>query len=105
MATEIVTRKLIEKRKRGFFGWIFLLLFFGFNILMLIGLFAGVSENAKQATTISDARLRQAHDAGTGLGIMVLLVFWAAGAVVFGLLAHFTRGKREMIEVETRTRG
>jgi hypothetical protein len=48
-----------------------------------------------------DPRYRSAHDAGAGLGVMIMLVFWAAGAVVFGLLAHFTRGKRELLEVET----
>ncbi|MBX9682397.1 MAG: hypothetical protein K2X41_01280 [Hyphomicrobium sp.] len=102
MAADIVTRRMVEQRTRGFFGWIFLLLFWAFNILMVYGIFAGAGENAKQAAKLSDESMRDAYNAGTGLGIMVMLFVWAAGAVVFGLLAHFTRGKRELIEIETK---
>lgn len=99
---EEVTRRMIERRRRGFFGWVFLLIFWGFNALMLFSILGGVGENAKHVATIADPQMRKAYEAGTGLGIMIWLIFWAAGAVVFGLLAHFTRGKRELIEVETR---
>jgi hypothetical protein len=101
--TQGVTRRLVEKRKRGFFGWVFLLLFWGFNALMVYVLFAGVGENAEEAARISDPSMRQAYQVGTGLGVMMILIFWAAGSVVFGLLAYFTRGTRELIEIETRS--
>lgn len=101
MAKETVTRRLIEKRKRGFFGWIFLLIFWAFNALMLYAISVGVGENSKRAALITDQHMRNAFDAGTGFGVMMWLIFWAAGAIVFGLLAFFTRGRRELIEVES----
>jgi hypothetical protein len=69
---------------------------------MVYALFAGVGDSAKEAARIADPNMRKAYEAGTGLGILMILIFWAAGSVVFGLLAYFTRGKRELIEVETR---
>lgn len=59
--TQTLTRRLIEKRKRGFFGWTFLLIFWGFNALMVFGLFAGVDENAKELAKITDPSLRKAY--------------------------------------------
>jgi hypothetical protein len=56
-----------------------------------------------QRATYTDPTLVRAHDVGVGLGAMMFLIFWAAGAVVFGLLAHFTRGRRELVEIETRS--
>jgi hypothetical protein len=96
---EVVTRRMIERRRRGVFGWIFLLLFWGFNALMLYAIVKGVGDNA---SSYADPAMRRAHDAGAALAVMIWLVFWAAGAVVFGLLAHFTRGRRELVEVETK---
>ena len=98
-----VTRKLIEKRRRGLFGWLFLLLFWGFNALMAYSLIAGFGDHARNAPVYSDPNMKAAYDAGTGLAILIWLFFWAAGSVVFGLLAYFTRGKRELIEIETRS--
>ena len=71
---------------------------------MVYAIFAGAGENAKVATKLTDESMRNAYNAGAGIGIMMLLFVWAAGAVVFGLLAHFTRGKRELIEIESEVR-
>lgn len=91
------TVKRTETRKRGVVGWIFLLLFWGFNALMAWALFAGIGENVERAQQLTGAA-RQGHDIGTGLGIMIMLFFWAAGAVVFGAMAYFTRGKLVITE-------
>jgi hypothetical protein len=99
MASEVVWRRLVERRRRGFFGWIFLLLFWGFNALMFYSIVKGVGDTT---SFYADPAMRKAHDVGTGLAVMIWLVFWAAGAVIFGLLAHFTRGRQELIEVETK---
>jgi hypothetical protein len=32
---------------------------------------------------------------------MMVMFVWAVGSVVFGLLAYFTRGRKEIIEVES----
>lgn len=94
MAT--VTRRLVEKRRRGIFGWAFLLLFWGWNLLMVWALFKGVAAtNCLQYATEAE---RSGCNAGAGVGIMVVLFMWAIGSVVFGMLAYFARGKRELIE-------
>jgi hypothetical protein len=99
-----VARSLIEKRGRGVFGWIFLLLFWGFNALMAYALFAGVSQHIEKAPVFTDPDAKEAYEVGTGIGIMIWLTFWAIGSVVLGLLARFTRGKREPIEIDTKSR-
>lgn len=99
MATEVVTKRMIEKRRRGFFGWIFLLLFWAFNAFMLYGLFSGVGENAKRSAALAESSSRLAHDVGTGIGLMLVLIVWAAGSVILGLMAYFTRGRQEWIEL------
>lgn len=93
----VVTKRTIEKRRRGFFGWFFLLLFWGFNLLMAYAIIVSVGKSPPPAG-LTQAQ-RDAYNAGIGLGVMVSLFFWAAGAVVFGLLAYFSRGKREFIEI------
>ena len=99
---EHITRRMIEKRTRGFFGWIFLLIFWGFNALMAAWLIVGMSGNAEKYQTLTSEAARTGHAAGTGIAFMMILMVWALGAVIFGMLAYFTRGRREMIEIETR---
>lgn len=94
-------RKWVEKRKRGVFGWLFLMIFWGWNALMAWATIAGMSGTAELAGSAATEAERAGHAIGAGVGLMMLLLLWAAGAVVFELLAYFTRGKREMIEVET----
>jgi hypothetical protein len=92
----MATRRLVEKRTRGVFGWFFMLLFWGWNALMLWALVAGAGATncAKYAT----AAERTGCQAGTGMGVMMILTMWAVGSVVFGMLAYFSRGRRELIE-------
>ncbi len=93
-------KRTIERRKRGFFGWIFAAMFWGWNVLMVIWLFAALSENSSQYEQLTSEAERQGYAAGTGLAFMFVLIIWAMGAVVFGLLSYFTRGRREWIEVD-----
>ncbi len=82
-----------EKRKRGFFGWIFLMLFWIFNLLMIAWLFATLGAWGELDPTTSEAQ-----EAGRGLGMVVglgmIFGLWAIGMVVFGGLAFATRGKK-----------
>jgi fatty acid desaturase len=48
-------RKLIERRQRGFFGWIFLLIFWVANGLMALWLFGATSELSKMAKPMTEA--------------------------------------------------
>jgi hypothetical protein len=85
-----------EIRKRGFFGWCFLLLFIGFNIFMLWGVIAGASNvSHMEATTEAE---KAGHAVGAVLGIGMLLFFWACGSIVLGLLALVTRGQKTIVE-------
>ncbi|RCS21374.1 hypothetical protein DUT91_24595 [Phyllobacterium salinisoli] len=83
MALTRQVAKIIRKeiRRRGFFCWVFLLLFLGFNIFMAYGLFAGV----QQAATGPVAS--EAEAAGR-----------AIGAVILGLFALLFRGRKTLIE-------
>lgn len=85
--------KQLRKPKRGFFGKIFLWLFYLFNIFMLIGLISGMnstSELMNQATTEAQ---KAGTAAGAGLGMTFMLFVWAIGDIITGLLALMTRPK------------
>jgi small-conductance mechanosensitive channel len=79
----------INKPKRGFFGKIFKWLFILFNILMILWIWGGVS----QSTEAINADASGAVAVGTGIGISMLLVLWAIGDIILGLLVLFTKPK------------
>lgn len=88
----------IERRKRGFFGWLFLLIFIIWNVLMLIWLItagAGVNDVIQSAGD-SEAG-RAGATIGAGIGFIFILFVWAMGAVVTGLLALLTRGSKTVV--------
>ncbi len=85
-----------EIRKRGFFGWIFLILFLLFNVLMLAWLVSYWSTLAS-TTTGSDAEAAGKAIGGT-IGSSMLIVIWAAGDIVLGLFVLLTRGRKTIIE-------
>ena len=85
-----------EFRKRGFFGWVFLLLFFGFNIFMVfltafmiysISEFPFGEENEKIGLAI-----------GGAISFSLTLGFWASGAIILGILALVTRGSKTVVK-------
>lgn len=59
-------------------------------------LLAGLANIGGQTPT--DANLRAAHEIGATIGVGFVLVFWAAGAVILGLLVMLTRGAKSIIE-------
>jgi hypothetical protein len=85
-----------ETRRRGFFGWLFLLLFLAFNALMALWLFAYWGELGKIATP-SEAE-RVGRTIGGTIGTGLILFFWVSGAVITGLLALLTRGRKTIVE-------
>jgi hypothetical protein len=84
-----------EVRRRGFFGWVFLILFLGWNALMAFAMFAGLRDSGEG---MQAAEMPDAYAAGTAIGVGLLLVLWAVGSVIFGLLALLTRGPVTVIE-------
>lgn len=90
----VVVRR--EVRKRGFFGWVFLLLFLSFNFLMAAWLLAYWSDLANMTASGDAEKTGQAI--GGALGSGFLLILWCLGSVILGLLAILTRGSKRIIE-------
>lgn len=88
----------IEKRQRGIFGWLFLILFWGFNALMLFALFAGMSDNSTDYQALTSEAEKAGYAVGTAIGAGLILMFWAAGAVILGLFVILTRGRKVIVE-------
>ena len=86
-----------EKRQRGVFGWIFLLLFWAFNGLMLWWLVWAFGIMARGGGDQSEAA-----QAGRAIGgfISTTMIFsiWGAGALILGLFVLLTRGQTVVIE-------
>jgi lipoprotein signal peptidase len=93
-----MTETYIEKRKRGFFGWVFLILFIGWNALMMVWLI-GFSMRVNEVTQGADLTQIQnaGYAVGAGLGGMMILFVWVMGAVITGLLALLTRGSKTVV--------
>ena len=86
-----------EVRKRGFFGWAFLLIFLGFNALMFGWLISYWNLIGGHLTSGTDAG-RAGAAIGATMATGMIFFFWAAGAVITGLLALLTRGRKTYIE-------
>lgn len=77
--------------ERTFFGKIVKWVFIGFNVLMLfwiIGGLGGAGEVMDGAT--SDAE-RAGAAIGTGLGAFFIIMIWALGDIILGMMYLFTR--------------
>lgn len=89
-----------EVRKRGFFGkivkWIFIL----FNVLMIVWLFSYCSHVADMSQTLTDDAEKAGAAIGGAMGTGFLLSIWAAGDIILGIFAFFTRGTKYIITEE-----
>lgn len=86
-----------EKRKRGVFGWIVAIFFWGWQALMVSWLVTVLSATSTQYASSTDAAYRAGTAIGAGLGLTFVLGVWAFGSVIFGALMMFTRGKKILI--------
>lgn len=91
-----VTR--IERRKRGLFGWIFLILFLGFNAIMLFAFLAGLAGGGEHIASASSDAEQAGAAIGTAIGAGMLLSIWMMGAVILGLFVLLTPGKKIIVE-------
>lgn len=82
----------LRKPKRGFFGRIFKWGFVAFNVLMALWIFGGMNAASDGMNSMNDAE-RAGATVGAGLGAAMLLVLWAIGDIILGLLVLFTRPK------------
>lgn len=94
MAT--VTR--IEKRKRGIFGWVFLILFWAFNALMLAWFIGGMGATSETVAAAASDAERAGAAIGTMIGAGMILSIWVMGDIILGVLVLLTRGKKVIVE-------
>ena len=84
---------------RTTFGKIVKWVFIGFNILMPVWIVAGLGA----AGSAMDGAINEAERAGaaigTTIGVGLIVVFWALGDVILGILVLLTR-RRKLIEIE-----
>lgn len=93
-------KRWIEARRRGLFGRLVLAVFWVWNLFCVAWLGVYVVDLAGHYAKLTSEAARTGHAAGAAIGVFMLFGMWGAGAVVLGLAAHFTRGPRELIEVE-----
>jgi hypothetical protein len=86
-----------EVRKRGFFGWVFLLVFLGFNGLMLLWLGTYWANIAPLVNEGSEAA-KAGGAIGGAIGTGMIMTLWLIGALITGLLALLTRGGKTVVE-------
>lgn len=83
------TRISYEHRKRGFFGWLFLIAFWLFNGWMLLLVIA-------QWLNIDGAL--STRQLGVHIGAVIIPIYlWAIGDMILGLCAYVTRGHRLVV--------
>lgn len=82
---------VVEKRQRGVFGWIFLVLFWGWNAFMCYALIFTMNHIASEAKN-------EARDIAIGMNVVFTLFVWGMGSLIFGSLTLATRGKRVLIQ-------
>lgn len=89
-----------ERHQRGAFGWFFRIVFWTFNVAMAAWVIAYWVELSNQPATSHAAEVGKT--VGGAIGTAAILFFWVCGAVIFGLLSYFTKGRRTIVEtVET----
>jgi beta-lactamase regulating signal transducer with metallopeptidase domain len=83
----------LKKPKRTFFGklikWIFIL----FNLFMIYALFKGMGGAGQVINEATSEAAQTGATIGAGIGAMMILVLWAIGDVILGMLVLFTRPK------------
>lgn len=92
-----MTETYTETRRRGFFGWVFLLIFIGWNVLMVAWLIAGAGGSAEVMNAADSEAGRAGAAVGAGIGVIMILFVWCIGAVITGLLALVTRGSKTVV--------
>lgn len=94
----MATTTRTETRKRGIIGKIFLLLFWIFNGLMVWWLVAGLGASGDAIQNAASEAEKSGAAIGTAIGAGIIIIVWAAGAVILGLLVLLTPGKTIITE-------
>lgn len=84
----------LQKTKRSVFGKIIKWAFIGFNILMAIWLISGMASASESISQTTNDAEQAGAVIGTGLGAIMIIFLWLAGAVILGIMTLLTRPKR-----------
>jgi hypothetical protein len=89
-----------ERYRRGLFGWLFRIVFWLFNLLMLawIATYWGSLSSIHVDSPAHPHAAQMGLALGGTIGTGVIMVFWAIGAFILGMLVLFTRGRKTIIE-------
>ncbi|WP_428486581.1 hypothetical protein [Rhodopila sp.] len=90
--TQIIT----ERYQRGFFGKLVSIVFWGWQLLMVLWAISYLSMVGQQYGAGSEAARAGTAFGGT-IGISVILWVWLIGAVILGMMMFFTRGEKVII--------
>ena len=80
--------------ERTFFGKIVKWVFIGFNVLMLFWLIGGVGGGAEVMEGATSEAERAGAAVGTGIGAFLIILIWALGDVILGMMYLFTRPEK-----------
>lgn len=78
---------------RRFMKWLLL----GFNLLMIVWIIAGIASNNNSTAdcgTLSAEACDAAGDVGTTIGVGILIVLWALGDIILGVLYLISPSKK-----------
>lgn len=90
----------IDREKRGIFGVIALTLFLAFNFFMAFLTWASVSSAVDIVGMQETGFDKAASSIGGGAFIGVVLFLWVFGAIILGIFALLTRGKKIITELD-----
>jgi hypothetical protein len=85
-----------ETRERTAIGKLIKWVFIGFNIAMIISIVGGL--NAASKIEVHSAAEQAGWAIGSAIGFASLLVLWAIGDIILGILVFFSRGDKIITE-------
>lgn len=84
---------VLRKPRRSLFGKLTVGVFWVFNALMALWIFAAMRQGSEFQESLATEAERAGAAVGTGIGVTMLLILWVIGAVILGLMALLTRPK------------
>lgn len=94
-------RQTVSKRKRGFFGWIVAILFWGFHLLMVAWLISYLGIVGEQYGDAASEAAQAGTAIGGTIGTGMILSIWVFGTIILGFMMFFTRGDLVTYETDT----
>ena len=85
-----------ETRERSAVGRLIKWAFIGFNILMVVWIVVGM--NAASKMEVHSVAEHAGRAIGSAIGFVALLILWAIGDIILGILVLFTRGDKVITE-------